>query len=196
MGRSGSWASCRARAAGAGSSSPASPPRASRSSCSSIRARTRATLSELGAPNPERLASVCRELTKLHEQIVPRVAGRARPANRLARRGHHRARPGRAGTSRAGPRRGCARPAHRRAPRRGASIRDVARELGAETGLGRRAVYARAQALRPSAVASGPLAPPAAAPRRASCAKTPGPCLRPYPKVSARHRTASPGSPS
>jgi hypothetical protein len=35
--------------------------------------------------------------------------------------------------------------------RRGDSTKDVARELGAETGLGRRAVYARAQALRPVA---------------------------------------------
>jgi transposase-like protein len=42
---------------------------------------------------------------------------------------------------------------------RGVSTKDIARELGAESGLGRRAVYQRAQALRPAAAGIRPTGP-------------------------------------
>jgi 16S rRNA (cytidine1402-2'-O)-methyltransferase len=119
--------------------------------------RTRATLSELGAESPERLASVCRELTKLHEQTVRGPLGDL--AQQTAWRGEVTIVLGPHEPPRAEP---CADTLDRRIVERlehGESTKDIARELGRETGLGRRAVYQRAQALRPAPAGVRPAGP-------------------------------------
>jgi 16S rRNA (cytidine1402-2'-O)-methyltransferase len=119
--------------------------------------RTRATLLELGASSPERLASVCRELTKLHEQIVRGPL--AELGGQTAWRGEVTIVLGPHEPPQAEPH---AETLDRRIVerlRRGDSTKDIARELGAETGLGRRAVYARVQALRPLAGGVRPAGP-------------------------------------
>jgi 16S rRNA (cytidine1402-2'-O)-methyltransferase len=119
--------------------------------------RTRATLSELGAESPGRAASVCRELTKLHEQIVRGPLGEL---GRLAAwRGEVTIVLGPHEPPRAEPRADTLDQRIVERLERGDSTKDIARELGPESGLGRRAVYQRAQALRPVAAGIRPAGP-------------------------------------
>ena len=94
---------------------------------------------------------MCRELTKLHEQVVRGSLGEL--ARQTAWRGEVTLvlGPDEVGRAERSPDVDALDQRIVELLRRGDSIKDVARELGAETGLGRRAVYARAQALRPVA---------------------------------------------
>ena len=70
QGRSCFWDFCRARAAGAKSCSRASSTRRCRSCCSRRPIACKQSLLDLAARCPEREAAVCRELTKMHEEVL------------------------------------------------------------------------------------------------------------------------------
>jgi 16S rRNA (cytidine1402-2'-O)-methyltransferase len=121
--------------------------------------RTAGTLSELSAMSPERPATVCRELTKLFEET--RRGSLAELAQQSEWRGEV--------TIVLGPG-NPDRPEASHDPEaldqqilerigRGDSTKAIARELGAETGLGSRAVYARVESLRNAAGGVRPAGP-------------------------------------
>jgi 16S rRNA (cytidine1402-2'-O)-methyltransferase len=110
--------------------------------------RTRLTLGELASLMPERTACVCRELTKVYEESV------CGPLGELAARAEWRGEvtivlgPGREESSQASTDPGDldGQIAERLAA--GDSVKDIARDLAAQTGLARRELYQRARALR------------------------------------------------
>jgi 16S rRNA (cytidine1402-2'-O)-methyltransferase len=114
-------------------------------------ARLSATLAELAERlAPDRPLSVCRELTKVHEQVVRGSAGELAARFAEGTRGEVTVV---VGAGEVAAPRTAADPARELEPRiaellaRGQSPRDVARGLARELGLSRREVYARVQAL-------------------------------------------------
>ena len=152
------------------------------------------TLATLAAREPERRIVVCRELTKLHEQVVARHRRRAgRPVQRAAaRRGDARPRrrrtpPGRRAVGEPVARR--PRPAARFRPRRASRVGDRSAALRASPTRAVRAPDRRITVARAAAVAAGRL-PPIARNARCNWSSPPAP-----PRPSAAAGTLSPPVP-